>query len=284
MYRLFLTLGLALGLVTTTAVLPAFAQNANKSAKKLGQKGIYGRNTTDVTEENDTKEEEQVEETEEERKLKAKYPLSITNQTLANRRAHEFALKGMKHYYATRKLFDQINKVTSEYDEATKLLTVTQGGAIKSRLQPRDLLEYGAEHAYIGLRMRAIQNEALKEVNLAISNFAQAKGIAPSVASLQKWYKVSVDTKKVLNYHLKFYKVTIKAMRLGMTQEQLDQLAKLWAFNVNPKGKNIASIKTMVRTDFLKILKAKDGEAKESISYESVADNLPNLDFKIINF
>lgn len=283
MYRLFLTLGLALGMVTTTQVLPAFAQNANKSAKKLGKKGIYGRDTTNVTEEDDKKDEEQVEETEEERKLKAKYPLSITNQTLTNRKAHEFALKGMKHYYATRKIFDDINKVTSEYDDTTNLLTVVQGGSIKSRLQPRDLLEYGPEHAYIGLRIRALQNEALKEVNQAISSFAQAKGLAPSVASLQKWHKVSLDTKKVLNYHLKFYQVTIKAMRLGMNQEQLDQLAKLWAFNVNPKGKEIKSIKTMVRTDFLKMIKAQDGSSEETVNYESVVNNLPTLDFKIIN-
>ncbi|PKL76474.1 MAG: hypothetical protein CVV27_10115, partial [Candidatus Melainabacteria bacterium HGW-Melainabacteria-1] len=204
------------------SALPAAAQSTG-----VGKKGIYGRNSQDpegaavpAKPGAATPAAKPAELTEEQKRLKEKYPLSTTAKTAANQRAHNLMLQGIQNYHLTRTIFAAANDITGNYSDADFELEISQKGIIKARLQPADLLLYGPENAYIGLRVRALQ-EADQAISRAISSFSQAQSAAPSVSAIPKWLRVSRDTQKAIRYHIRFYQISLKAINLGYTEKEL---------------------------------------------------------------
>ena len=266
----------------STAVLPAFAQEANTSAKKLGKTGIYGSSSLDALEEPAPTEAEREEEKVKQQRLKAKYPLSRTSYTAGNEKASILLLKGIQQYRIVRARFDAINEITSTYDRETALLKVQQKGIVSERLQPQDLIKYGPEYAHIGLRIRALQNTD-KIAAQALSYFSQAQSLAPSVAVIPKWVKIAKDTRQALQYHSRFYQVALKAVALGYDDTQIENLALRW--NSGPKDLGPTSqLTTRVYAKPFERPSSGNKEVGESPKIDGFKDKLPNLDFEIKDF
>lgn len=260
---------LALQILALSVSLPVWSQETKPEQKQ------------------DTAQKDTPPETEEQKRLKAKYPLSINGKTLSNQKANQLMQTGIQQYYITRDMFTAANEISSTYSEADHELKVEQKGVIKARLQPQDLLNYGPQYAYIGLRIRALQDaEAL--VTKAIGNFSQARSLAPSVSVIPKWLKVAQDTKQAIRYHIQFYKTSVKAVQMGYDKQVIDALARVWKapHDIKPE----TSLTTRVNTHFFELLekqkkgKSEKKESKEKIDLDSFKDTLPNLDFEIKDF
>jgi hypothetical protein len=276
MRRLSLALLVSLLGLSSVSALPALAQETNTKdeAKTLGKKGIYGRSTMDPEDESSAPAAVDPEEQERIRKLNARYPLSVTSQTGVNQKAHEHMLKGIYSYNLTRAIFEAANKIESTFDSSTTTLKVKQTGVIKARLQPRDLIEFGPQNAYLGVRIRALR-DAEREINSAISQFNQARSLAPSNAAVQKWIKVSTDTRKAIAYHIRFYTVSGKGASTGMTDQQLKDLAQLWKqppLALKPTDTVVTTVRTRIQVDT---------KSDKTLDAGKVVDLLPNLDFKV---
>lgn len=287
----------AVSLSACTLILasPAWAKpSVQDTAKKLGHQGVYGKDSLNSNEDQEQtsqdNQDQEVqgyrEETEEERKereakLKAKYPLSTTERTATNQSAHTHLLKGIQLYYLSRHIFEAANDISGHYDAEHYVLEIKQKGIIKSRIGPKDLLLYGAEYAYIGLRIRALQ-EAETALNEAVSNFSQAKSLAPTVGVIGKWLRIAQDTRKAVRFHIRFYQISLKAVERGATKEQLEQMAMVWKAprNLGPND----SLTTRVYTYGLNLLRpdSKDKTSdKEKVNMDDFKKKLPDLDFQV---
>ncbi len=273
--------------------LPALAQSTG-----VGKHGIYGRNTTDPEGASTpnaaaapTPAASAKPLTEEEKRLKEKYPLSTSARTAPNQRAHTALLQGIQYYKLTRAIFEAANKIENEFDDENHELTISQDGVLSVRLTPQDLLNYGPEYAYIGLRIRALQ-QADSTISKALSSFAQSQSLAPTLSVTPKWIRVARDTQKAIRYHIQFYKISLKAVDLGYTDKQLEQIARLWGNRLNQQLKPGDSLTTRVNTQLFEIARDKTrkrptrssgtpGEPEaEKPDIGSFVKDLPTLDFE----
>ncbi len=265
----------------STIVLPSFAQETNAGAKKLGKKGIYGTSSLDALEEPAPTEADRAEEKAKQERLKAKYPLSRTSSSAGNEKASLLLLKGIQQYQVVRARFDAINEIKSTYDDETSLLKIEQKGIVSERLQPQDLIQYGPEYAHIGLRIRALQNTD-KIAAQALAYFSQAQSLAPSVAVIPKWVKIVKDTRQALQYHSRFYQVALKAVAMGYSETQIENLALRW--NAGPKNLGPTSQLTtrVYAKPFERKVNGKDQSDGPQI--EGFVKQLPSLDFEVKDF
>ncbi len=282
-YRQFNRLILG-AICASSLVLPAFGQSTNKEAKKLGRKGIYGTSSLESIDENgeqrpEPTEAERKEAVEKQKRLKAKYPLSRTSFTAGNQRASQLLFKGIQQYREVRARFDAINEISSSYEEGK--LEVKQKGIIPERVQLQDLVKYGPTYAHIGLKIRALQSTD-KLAAAALANFSQARALAPTIAVIPKWVKIAADTRKALQYHAKFYQISVKAIRQGYEKEVLERLALQWSNAPKNMGPN-AEITTRIYSAQM-FEKSKTGDDKEAIKLDDLKDKLPNLEFEAKNF
>ncbi len=227
-------------------------------------------------------------ESEEQKRLREKYPLTINGQTLSNQQAHLYLLKGIQQYHLTRDIFKAANEISSDYSETDHLLKIEQKGIITARFQPQDLV-YGPEYAHISLRMRALQ-DADKMISQAISNFAQAQSLAPSVSVIPRWSRIAVDTRKAIRYHIQFYKTSLKAVTKGYPKEVIDAIARSWNAPRNLKADD--TLTTRITTHMIDRARAKQrsklegitGVSQETIELDGYTEQLPSLDFEIKSF
>lgn len=284
-YALPLLFGLCLS-------LPALAQSTG-----VGKKGIYGRNSTDPTgaavpsaAASPAPAASAKPLTEEEKRLRAKYPLSTTARTAPNQRAHTALLQGIQYYNLTRNIFTAANKIENDFDDEEHVLKVSQDGVLTVRLQPQDILNYGPDYAYISLRIRALQ-QADATITKSISSFAQAQSLAPSLSVTPKWMRVARDTQKAIRYHIQFYKVSLKAIDMGYTDKELSQVARLWSNRLNGSVEPGDSLITRVNTQLFEAVRnraskrpASEKTQKEDvIEFDALVDQLPSLDFETKN-
>lgn len=268
---------------------PAWAESVQDTAHKLGQKGLYGKDSLNTEESVATEEVQAPTESAEEiqarkERIKAKYPLSTTERTPLNQKSHTYLLRGIQLYNQTKKLFEAANEIEGKYDQTKHTLEITQKGIIQSRIQPKDLLLYGSEYVHIALRIRAMQ-EAEKTVSEALSNFAQAQSISPSVSVIGKWIKIGQDTRKAIRFHIRFYQISLKAVERGVTEEQLERMAMVWKM---PSLKPDDQLTTRIYTEGLDLLRElrekSQTEDKETVKLDGFKEKLPNLEFKIEKF
>lgn len=278
-------------LIACTGMLsgPAWAQSAQDTAKNLGQRGVYGKDSLDPenaeTAENTTSTPQESPEEIQARqeRIKAKYPLSTTGRTPLNQTAHTHLLKGIQLYNQTKKIFEAANEIASTYDQEKHTLEIKQKGIIQSRLAMKDLILYGNEYAHIALKIRALQ-EAEKTINSAISNFSQAQSISPSISVIGKWLRIGQDTRKAIRFHIRFYQISLKAVERGVTAEQLERMAMVWK---TPSLKPEDSLTTRIYTHGLDYLREKnhpEDADKEVIQLDGFKDKLPDLEFKVDKF
>lgn len=216
--------------------------------------------------------------TEEQKRLLQKYPLSVTSKTATNQKANEMMQKGILYYNQTRALFEAANKITSTYDTTDAKLEVTQQGIIQSRLQPADLLLYGPENAFIGLRVRALQ-EADRAIGQSIASFSQAQALAPFVSAIPKWLRVTRDTQKAIRYHIRFYQLSLKAIKMGYTDKELGYMAERW--NAPLVADPSSTLTTRVNTALFENTRKQVSSKGETPDIESFLGKLPSLDFKV---
>lgn len=265
---------------------PVWAQSANETAKKLGQRGVYGTNSVDGESEDGAIEEIEPEEelTEEEKRLRAKYPLSTTSRTSTNQDAHLHMMEGIRLYYRVRKMFEEIKNINGDFDKDKHILKITQKGIIQAMILPEDILRYGPENAHIGIRIRALQ-DAVILTEESIQHFSAAQGLAPTVAILERWLRITRDTRKALRFHIAYYNRAYEAMQAGATEAQLEFMAKMWksSFNLKPQDTLTTSIPTMM----FEMMRRQEGLVTETENKEQAKDldglinSLPTLDFKI---
>ena len=227
-------------------------------------------------------------ESEEQKRLREKYPLTINGQTTSNQQAHLYLLKGIQQYHLTRDIFTAANEISSEYSETEHELRVEQKGIIQARLQPQDLVKYGPEYAHINLRIRALQ-DAEKMISQAISNFAQAQSLAPSVSVIPRWSRIANDTRKAIRFHIQFYRTSLKAVERGYSKEVIDAIARSWKAPRNLKPED--TLTTRIGTHLIdyarekQAAKARDSDSKvEKAELDGYTEELPSLDFEIKNF
>ena len=271
--------------------LPVWAQTAQNTASSsgVGKRGIYGKSSINPEAETGTAAAPAAgqpaakpqELTEEQKRLRERYPLSTTSKTASNQKAHTLLLQGILYYHQTRDIFTAANEITSTYSEGESELEIIQKGVITARLQPADLILYGPENAFIGLRMRALQ-DADRTISRAIVSFSQAQSLAPSLGVIPKWLKVSRDTQKAIRYHIRFYQLSLKAVTMGYTDKELEQMARRW------KAPRLddpeATLTTRVSTQVFERLRRKLGADEVVVarpSLDGFVGSLPDLDFKI---
>lgn len=213
--------------------------------------------------------------------LEERYPISTTPQTATNQNANTYMQEGIRFYNQTRNIFLAVNEIKSSFDEGSYLLEIEQKGIIKSRLTPQDLMKYGPEYAYIGLRMRALQ-EAEASIAKAIAQFAQARQLAPTISVIPRWQRIAEDTRKAIRFHMAYYREAVKGIERGATQFELDLLTYVWEMpKQGPQDVLTQRIYTVpfqaARGDFNK--KA-DEKEKETLDILGPVDRLPDMDFK----
>ena len=273
--------------------LPVWAQTAQNTASSsgVGKRGIYGKSSINPEAETGTAAAPAAgqpaakpqELTEEQKRLRERYPLSTTSKTASNQKAHTLLLQGILYYHQTRDIFTAANEITSTYSEGESELEIIQKGVITARLQPADLILYGPENAFIGLRMRALQ-DADRTISRAIVSFSQAQSLAPSLGVIPKWLKVSRDTQKAIRYHIRFYQLSLKAVTMGYTDKELEQMARRW--KAPRLDDPTATLTTRVDTHVFERLRRKptttDNEVVvERPSLEGFVTQLPDLDFQV---
>lgn len=272
-------------LAASLFAVSGLAQVSQAEEKKLGKTGIYGQSSLDALEEDGSAEKssgpteaERQEAIAKQKRLKEKYPLSRTSYSAGNERASQFLFKGIQQYEVVRARFTAINEISSEYDKETFLLKIKQKGIINERILPQDLLKYGPQYAHIGLRIRALQNTD-KLAAQAVSSFAQAQSLAPSVAVIPKWIKIAKDTRQALQYHARFYQVALQAVEKGYDETMIENLALRW--NAGPR--NLGPNSELTTRLYARAFKD-SGEGEEKVDVSKFTDKLPNLDFEVKDF
>ncbi|MBF2054768.1 MAG: hypothetical protein IGS03_15085 [Candidatus Sericytochromatia bacterium] len=213
--------------------------------------------------------------------LEEKYPISTTPQTATNQNASTYMQEGLRLYAQTRKIFEAVNEIKSTFDDANYLLEIEQKGIIQARLTPQDLMKYGPEYAYIGLRVRGLQ-EAEAVISKAIAQFAQARQLAPTISVIPRWQRIAEDTRKAIRFHIAYYREATKGIERGATQFELDLLTYVWEMpKQGPQDVLTQRIYTVpfqaARGDFNK---AENKKEKDSLDILSPAQRLPDMDFK----
>jgi len=284
------SLSLTLALTVSWSVAPAsFAERTVKGA-------LTGSNLDNLDNESSSEEEdapkESPEQEAERKKIEARYPLSITGQTKNNQVAHDAFLTGVQSYYLATSIFEAANKIKSTYAKDTYVLKVEQQGLIKSRIQPRDILQYGPEHAHIALRIRALE-EAQKAILVSIANFGKASSMSPKSKPIREWLRISKDTLKVFKYHIRFYQISLQNIKRGLSTNDAKVLASRWNSGIPPKMTPTDTLSTQVLLGRLgellekqKELESKRGNSRsqEKLSLDSLEGSLPSIDFKVKQF
>jgi hypothetical protein len=287
------SLSLTLALALSWSVAPAsFAQN--RTTVKGALSGSYINETVnESSSEEESAPKESPEQEAERKKIEARYPLSITGQTKNNQVAHNAFLTGVQNYYLATHLFEAANKIRSSYAKDTFILKVEQQGLIKSRILPRDILQYGPEHAHVALRIRALE-EAQKAISVSIANFSKASSMAPKSKPIREWLRISKDTLKVFKYHIRFYQISLQNIKRGLSANDVKVLASRWNSGIPPKMAPTDTLSTQVLLGRLGELleKQQELEAKrkgsdgnqEKVSLDSLDSALPSIDFKVKQF
>lgn len=273
------TLALCLAFVSS----PGFAQSETEDKDKKADKKASKKSSKKSDKKEDSKSSGKKKPLKDEKPLtlEERYPISTTSQTATNQNANTYMQEGIRFYNQTRNIFLAVNEIKSSFDEGTYLLEIEQKGIIQSRLTPQDLMKYGPEYAYIGLRIRALQ-EADAAIGKAISQFAQARQLAPTISVIPRWQRIAEDTRKAIRFHQAYYREATKGIERGATQFELDLLTYVWEMpKQGPQDVLTQRIYTVpfqaARGDFNK--KA-EGTEKEKLDILGPVDRLPNMDFK----
>lgn len=215
--------------------------------------------------------------------LAEKYPISTTPKTAANQSASTHMQEGIRLYKQTRDIFEAVNEIKSTFTENDHLLQIEQKGIIKARLTPADLIKYGPELAYIGLRVRALQ-DAEATIAKAIGQFSQARQLAPTISVIPRWQRIAEDTRKAIRFHIAYYREAVKGVERGATQFELDLLTYVWEMpKQGPQDLLTQRIYTVpfeaARGDFNKTAAQLEKEKdKEKLDILAPVDRLPNMD------
>lgn len=252
-----ITFALCLAFVSS----PGFAQGKKKEANKTSTKKSAAKDEKPLT-------------------LEEKYPISTTPQTAGNQSASTYMQEGIRLYTQTRKIFEAVNEIKSSFDEGKYLLEIEQKGIIQARLTPEDLMKYGPEYAYIGLRVRGLQ-EAEAVIAKAIAQFAQARQLAPTISVIPRWQRIAEDTRKAIRFHKAYYREAVKGLERGATQFELELLTYVWEMpKQGPQDVLTQRIYTVpfqaARGDFNK----KDEKEKEQLDILGPVNRLPDMDLK----
>jgi len=287
------SLSLTLALALSWSVAPAsFAQN--RTTVKGALSGSYINETVnESSSEEESAPKESPEQEAERKKIEARYPLSITGQTKNNQVAHNAFLTGVQNYHLATSIFEAANKIRSTYAKDTFILKVEQQGLIKSRILPRDILQYGPEHAHVALRIRALE-EAQKAISISISNFSKASSMAPKSKPIREWLRISKDTLKVFKYHIRFYQISLQNIKRGLSANDARILASRWNSGIPPKLEPTDTLSTQVLLGRLGELLEKQQEleakrkgsegSQEKLSLDDLGSALPSIDFKVKQF
>lgn len=286
LHRFSLSLTLAIALCWS-ATPDSFAQNRTVKGALTGANVAQDLENESSSEE-ETAPQESPEQEAERKKLEAKYPLSITGQTKNNQVAHDAFLTGVQHYHLATSIFEAANKIKSSYAKDSFTLKVEQQGLIKSRLQPRDVLQYGPEYAHVALRIRALE-EAQKAISVAIANFSKASSMSPKSKPIREWLRISKDTLKVFKYHVRFYQVSLQNVKRGLSPNDIKVLASRWNSGIPPKMEPSDTLSTQVFLGRLGELlekqkereAARGGKNQEKLSFDGLENMLPSIDFKV---
>lgn len=269
------------------ATLPAQAQSTG-----VGKRGMYGKSSVEEDPSAPAAKkpvaaapaapaaEKQPPLTEEQKRLQAKYPLSITEKTPGNQKAHDLLLKGVLLYNQTKAMFAAANEIKSTYAGSDYELEITQKGIVQARLQPADLLLYGPKYAYIGLRIRALQ-DADRLNSQSMASFSQAQSMAPYLSLIPKWIRITQDTQKAIRYHIRFYQLSLKAVNLGYTEKELKSMALRWKAPLLDDPN--ATLITRVNTRLFESTRgaSENGKGVMPPSLDNFVSQLPTLDFQV---